>query len=286
MNRENFGKLVARLRKNLIGYDGNQMGQDEFGAICDISPRTIGTIERGEKTNLTPEILNSLATGLNLTSQERKSFFSVASGIECTLVANPAQFTQNTEQDMYRILGLLQQPSFIVDTHANIIAFNDLFLEIYGLTIEEFDNNLPNSPAKHHFLRFAFSPEFEETWRQMSYEWDSYAQACLMLFRLISFKHQADDEHHQITRAIYTSFPRFASKWQTRMMHRDFYLDTIMISLPHYQTDQILRLILSSVTGITSEGELKLYTWLPCDDRTSQLLHFLSQDRTGCHIFR
>lgn len=82
MDRKQFGKLVAALRKEQYDENGDRytqamlaeviLKQDRQTPLNDI---VIGKIERGERTILDDQTLLNLANALKLTIGERRNFF-------------------------------------------------------------------------------------------------------------------------------------------------------------------------------------------------------------------
>jgi len=89
MNRKEFGKLIAALRKEHFDEDGNRLTQAKLAKRAQQrDPQTplneiiIGKIERGERAMLDEQTLLSLADTLELTMGERREFFLAATGLD------------------------------------------------------------------------------------------------------------------------------------------------------------------------------------------------------------
>ena len=81
MDRKQFGKLVAALRKEQYDENGDRFTQSKLAElILAQDPQTplndivIGKIERGERTILDDQTLLNLADALKLTIGERRVF--------------------------------------------------------------------------------------------------------------------------------------------------------------------------------------------------------------------
>ena len=95
MNRVDFGKLVASLRKEHEDEDGRPWSRQSLAQEANaaagaelFSKDIISRIERGERI-LDQETLLALAAALQLTSGERKEFFLAASGVDNDRIARP-----------------------------------------------------------------------------------------------------------------------------------------------------------------------------------------------------
>ena len=82
MDRKEFGKLIAALRKEYFDEAGNRLTQAKLAELAQqrdpLSPLNeiiIGKIERGERAMLDDQTLISLADTLELTMGERQEFF-------------------------------------------------------------------------------------------------------------------------------------------------------------------------------------------------------------------
>ena len=89
MDRKQFGKLVAALRKEQYDENGDRCTQSKLAewaqtldATTPLNEVIIGKIERGERTILDEYTLLNLADALKLAVGERRVFFMLATGLD------------------------------------------------------------------------------------------------------------------------------------------------------------------------------------------------------------
>ena len=96
MNRKEFGKLLAVLRKQHRDTHDHLYTQAKLAEVTGLSETVISNLERGTKENL------KLANTLHLTTQERKEFILVASNVDETQI-------YRTDQVVQGILVIIQE---------------------------------------------------------------------------------------------------------------------------------------------------------------------------------
>lgn len=157
MNRRKFGQLLAALRREHRDENDYIWTQAKIAMLANLSESLIGKIERGERVNLEPSLLSSLADVLELTSRERKEFFYAATGLEAELITRDTTPSEKILRDLLDMMSRVQLPAFIVDGYADILAFNTMILKLINppkdlLATARF------VPAGCNMLRLIFAP--------------------------------------------------------------------------------------------------------------------------------
>lgn len=140
MNRENFGALIAALRKEHTDEHLRPWNQQRLAAEANksagteaFSPYIIGNIERGARA-LDQTSLVALATALRLTSGERKEFFLAASGVESWNIARPENSPEDVLNELLVRMGRTYLPAHINDSYGDVLAVNTAAHELVSLT--------------------------------------------------------------------------------------------------------------------------------------------------------
>ncbi|MGE5842322.1 MAG: helix-turn-helix domain-containing protein, partial [Deltaproteobacteria bacterium] len=82
MDRKQFGKLIAALRREQRDEHDHEYTQAKLAEVVGVSEQIIGKIERGEKITYEADLLINLAKAFRLSSPERQEFFLAAVGLE------------------------------------------------------------------------------------------------------------------------------------------------------------------------------------------------------------
>lgn len=197
MNRKEFGKLIAALRKEHIDEDGNRLTQAKLAEkVLQRDPHTplneviIGKIERGERALLDEQTLLNLADTLELTMGERREFFLAATGLDNVQIyagqISPEEILASTMQ----MLADIQLPALLVDNYLDVIAANSLLLQMYGTSQVDLYNRM-GQPAGLNLLGFIFSSDFEPQRKFMTQrQWNKFAVGNVIYFRRVTLQYR------------------------------------------------------------------------------------------------
>ena len=130
MDRKQFGKLVAALRKEHYDENGDRYTQAKLAEIIaaedsrtPLNEIVIGKIERGERTILDDQTLLNLADALKLTIGERRVFFLLATGLEHTQIYPVEAEGEAILASVVEMLGDIRLPSLLLDRYLDVLAF-------------------------------------------------------------------------------------------------------------------------------------------------------------------
>lgn len=283
MNREEFGRLVASLRKEIIDLrTGKFLIAKELASRSNLLEKTISEIERGRKMNLDPETLTSLATGLGLTSIERSAFLAAASAVDI----DPWPDIDPPDVILQELLAATQTlcvPAMIYDSYYNIIAGNSIVFALSGIeNMSDVATEEP-SPASFNLLRYIFADEL--TFRDVAGPmWKTFGRRTVQHFRATSLKYRYTDRFN----AIFTdlcNYMAFQEAW-TSSKYASGDRNTVMAEYDyiHPKYGALNYISVESVT-LTSREDLYLVTHLPRNRETIQAFEALGRE-VGLNMHR
>ncbi len=192
MQRDDFGKIVASLREDL------GLTQPQMADLAGIPFHVLSHIERGKKSNLSPEILVALADVLQLTTCERRQFFLAASGVGINEMVRPdlphtSSDTANPEKELAKLQNVanqLQVPAFVIDPFYDFVMVNRPMLALFKVNQPLIDY-LASVPRGFNSIHLTFGKGlFAQS--QMDWNWDEYAFNTMRGFRENSLRYR----HH------------------------------------------------------------------------------------------
>ena len=197
MNRKEFGKLIAALRKEHIDEDGNRLTQAKLAEkALQRDPQTplneviIGKIERGERALLDERTLLNLADTLELTMGERREFFLAATGLDNVQIYAGQTSPEEILASAMQMLADIQLPALLVDSYLDVVAANSILLQLYGTTQVDLYNRM-GQPAGLNLLGFIFSPDFEPQRKLMTrQQWNKFAVGNVIYFRRVTLQYR------------------------------------------------------------------------------------------------
>lgn len=279
MNRVDFGKLVASLRKEHENESGDSWTQEKLAQETNLaagapifSRDIICSIELG-KRNLEGRMLVALATALQLTSHERKEFFLAASGVDTSEIA----WQENDPKELYsqvmKSAESLCVPALVLDSYCNILAVNDTLLVLLALAdfpqslmIQGAKNDPPSSP---NLLRFIFSEDgSKHLFKVMGEDFSNCAYAAINAFRTFSLAYRSTQYFHDLLHELRKSrlFKRYWSEIYFR--EKAYGLNNINIDINSSSVGH-LSVFISFQTLFTKNGELHVFVLNPRNKETA-----------------
>lgn len=266
MNREEFGKLVARLRKEITDLrTGKFLTAKELATRSNLLEKTISEIERGRKMNLDPETLTNLATGLGLTSLERSALLVAASEISI----EPLPGIDPPELILQKLLTATQTlciPAMIYDSYYNIIAGNSMMVALSGIEdITSVASDNP-SPANFNLLRYIFADDL--TYREVTGpRWKSYGRRTVQQFRATSLKYRYTERFNALFVDL-CNHMAFQEAWtSSKYTNNDMHNRAAEYDYVHPKYGPLNYISVDSVT-LTGREDLFLATHIPRNRET------------------
>lgn len=285
MKKEEFGQLLATLREDL------GLTQKELGEHSGINWTVISQIERGVKRSFDSQLLFELANALELTTLERREFFLASSGLDNTqIVRQPAigvsTDTHNAEKTLEYLVALTGQillPALLVDVYSDIVAANYIMFGLFRVSTD-YVESAANTPGGFNTIRINFSRELVS--RNLITEgWHEYALTSIRTFRENSFRYRTRPYFQYLMNAFRNKdeYPLFTRYWNmVSSTEQDKELDADYFSYHHSDLGD-LKFIASPTISETYYGELFLYYYIPCDERTKQVFDEL-KNKAGAGV--
>lgn len=280
MNREQFGRLVAALRKEHYDEYGAVWTQAKLAQMADLSEPLIGNVERGSKTNLEQDLLLKLAQALNLTTGERHEFFAAASGMSADLVSRNDEQPEQTRDALLEIMGQLQLPAMLFDVFSDTLAINRA-AAVVGNAGEMFaDQVAVPKPLLFNSVYLYFAPEYDSSRRLLRPEQERFAYRMLMNFRVASLRYRAHPYFRYLLSQLMHS-ATFRIYWQqVHLVADDHLMDTLPMMMQHPQLGG-LEFAVSTMSAMTKCGALRLQCFTPLSAATAVKFQALMRDGGG-----
>ncbi|MCG2783912.1 MAG: helix-turn-helix domain-containing protein [Anaerolineae bacterium] len=280
MNRKEFGKLLAALRKSEHDEHFRQLTQRQLACLTGISEQALGNIERGDKVSLEPELLLSLARALRLSTRERHEFYLAAIGVnEEDMPARLPAASQRMDE-LFDSLCLIALPAFIVDSYDDIVAANNIILNLFEFS-EKLREIAPNIIGGYNLLRFVFS-ERSQFNSILGKGHDKYLMQSIRFFRAISLPYRASPYYEYLLSAFRKDhdmglFRHYYTRDNSESEQDDYYFENERFTLEHASFGN-LDFYSPSVAPIsTGQGNLYLIMHVPASALTVQACALLAQ---------
>ncbi|MCB0019662.1 MAG: hypothetical protein KDE09_17850 [Anaerolineales bacterium] len=275
MDRNDFGQLVAALRKEVFDEDGNRLTQKELAnRIAAERPATaltevvIGKIERGERANLEADSLQDLADALNLTMGERHTFFLLGIGLDHPQI-HPAFASEPALLDgVLQMLADIQIPALLLDHYLDIVAVNRAVLQLYQLP-SSLITQLQNLPTNLNLLTFIFSPLFQAVRAEMPADsWHRFAVGNVIYFRRVSLPYRMTPYYESLLKELRRN-REFRFFWEQALYEEK--LNFVGGESFARQSTEVgrLRYLTAPLVTLTPYGNLEIVAHIPRDAATA-----------------
>lgn len=276
MKRENFGKVCASLRRDLIDWRaGRCYTQKALAELTGIPEKAVGQIERGEKVHLPDTYLLGLADAFKLTADERHRFFAAASGVAREDIAPADQPDEGGRANLIEHARTLLHPVLLHDGLYRIVGLNSAYAAVYGLTPDYLDSISDDDPTKYHIVRHIHDPA-SPVRRVYQEKIEAVERNNVIYWRYISLIHRHDSLFEQIQTRLLDRYKTFTAVWLT-LQKRPFlppntYTRNFIANHPLFEA---LTYTIFSTRLLSRGRELFMTTLLPASDDTQQLFYEL-----------
>ncbi len=269
MDRAEFGKLIAALRKDRIDLiHGGTWSQQDLADETGLSAKIIGNIERGEKAHLEPDILVSLAEAFGLSTVERMRFYEFAASVG---KAGTLASYVPVEDVLDEVIGLAEQirlPLFVHDSFYNIVAYNYSWMRLSQLS-HEFIKLYPNVMG----LFYAPDSPFPNLFRDR----DRSRLEVMRQLRYMSLPYR----HRPRFKALFKRIARsrkFQNDWIATQVDTGDRYYTRRTHLYRHPDFGEMRFVTMTQRNYTERGSLYLSVLNPIDDKSADVFHQLARD--------
>ncbi len=290
MNREDFGKLIAALRKEHEDEDLRPWTQTMLAEEANLASGielftedTISSIERG-KRSMDQLGLQAMATALQLTSGERKEFFLAATGIDSQEIPRQENSPEEVFFELLTYLKQLHLPATLLDQYCDSLAVNHTLIELYDLASCGWTlGSQENKRFPHNEMRFIFSDEVaNHLGERMGEHWPTYAANSMMLFRTRSLRYRATEYFKELMIELKKSrlFKRYWREVYYQEKDHNFNAVDIRMNSPRWGA---ISCFTTTRIAITTAGELYLGVVVPADFDTASAFARITQE-TGAPV--
>ena len=275
MDRNDFGQLVAALRREVFDEEGNRLTQKGLANRIGVKRPTtalteavIGKIERGERANLEAESLQDLADALGLTMGERHTFFLLGIGLDQPQI-HPANESESSLLDgVLKMLADIQLPALLLDHYLDIVAVNRAVLQLYQLP-GALITQLQNLPTNLNLLTFIFSPLFQPVRAEMPPEsWHRFAVGNVIYFRRVSLPYRMTPYYGSLLKELRRN-REFRFFWEQALYEEK--LSFVGGEFFARQSTEVgrLRYLTTPLVTLTPYGNLEIIAHIPRDTATA-----------------
>jgi len=273
MNRKEFGKLLAALRKNRYDEHYRQITQRKLAEQSGLSEHVLGKLERGEKISLEPDLLLALARSLGLSTRERREFFLAAIGLNEQDMPASQPSPAAIFDELFDSLTQISLPAFIVDSYDDIVAANHIILSLFEFS-EELRKIAPNIVGGYNVLRFVFS-ERSKFHSLLDQEHEKYLMQSIRFFRAISLPCRASPYYEYLISAFkkdrdMARFNHYYHRDMDAYHQDDYYFESERFTFCHPGLGELAFYSPSIFPVATSHGSLYLVAYIPASVVTIQ----------------
>ncbi len=279
MGNQEFGKLLAALRKQNLNEYGKTWNREELGKYIHISPHQLGRLERGTRKHLDTETLQLLADAFNLTTLERKELFFAAVGVSEDEIVNPDDSQTKLElKKLLSTLKMLQTPAFLVDDYADIVASNRMTMRLYQAN-EEYMEKSGDGYAAFNLLKFVYD-DASGYKKAVGAAWEDMAKRNINYFRRVSLRQRHKLYFKKILNEL-RRIEKFDVHWYEVIRAPtciDSVYDIFKWNHPFYGQ---IHLVFTEATLPTCYGNLYLFTYCPMDITTAKVFLEIAREAGG-----
>jgi len=274
-----LGKIIAELRKQTRTENGKSWTRKELGEYLHLTTHQVGRLERGERKYLDMGTLRLLADAFKLTPLERKELlFAAASAMKEHPQQSKQADSKSALNHLIETLSKMQNPAFILDEYADIVAANSQILILYRVN-PEFISKGGKTPAGYNLLKFIYSSESGYK-TAVGASWEKLAKRNIHFFRRVSLRKRHKPYFKKILNELHKE-KEFGVHWHAMHIapqHYDSIYDTLKWDDPHYGPVEVI-LIESAIP--TYSGNLYLFTYIPADQKTTLLFNETAKTISG-----
>jgi hypothetical protein len=281
MDRKQFGKLVAALRKEQYDDNGDRYTQSKLAdVILEQDPQTplneivLGKIERGERTILDDQTLLNLADALKLTIGERRSFFMLATGLDHLQIYPAVETAGEILAPVLEMLGDIRLPALLLDRYLDVVAVNGLLLQLYQMSQIDLAQQA-GKPGGTNLLNFIFSKAFAEARAQMPPPvWHRFAVGNVIYFRRMTLPYRMTPYFGELFAHLHKN-REFRWFWEQVFYEEKLYF----VGGESFQMAALagrFRFLTAPLVTHTPYGNLEILTHIPRDGETAVSFHQMS----------
>lgn len=281
MDHKTFGKIVAALRREQVSFlSGHSWLQRDLAAETGLTPRIVGRIERGSQARLDGDVLQKLANSFELTSLERREFFSMACEVMDNEIVRRDLCSKDVFDEVWELLEEICAPAFITDPFGDLVGVNRCMLAFHNLDLTILHDIKTKYGSVNHLAMILDS---ETPMRQrLGYNWHPIALANLQQWRVTTLRYRHTPRFREILSSL-AACPEFRVLWADHYGHERAIDDCSRLRkcvYTHGVHGPVTYTVLTN-TSLTTHGDLYLSVFVPQNIVTTKLFQGLARKHTG-----
>ena len=274
MAHETFGKIVAALRKEQVDFaTGRRWSQQKLADQTGLTKRIVSKIERGRQARLEGEVLQELARAFELTSLERREFFSLASLSSDRAIVRADLDHREVFERAWASLSAIGLPAFLMDTFGNVVGINRAMIAFHGCNMAQI-NAAKGSAEGVNLLGLLFAQDAPLR-RVLGNGWHSNAMTEMRHWRAMTLRYRHTEQFQQLYTAL-AALPDFSIFWSaTRERLQDINSRLHSHVYTHRVHGPVGYTVFTDVS-LSDHGDLYLSAYVPQDRGTIELFQRLA----------
>lgn len=224
--------------------------REEVAALANVSSTWYTWLEQGRDISVSPLVLDSVATALRLTSDERKYIFALARDTGSP-ASTPKDEVPDISPSLSRMIAELRCcPAVISDRRCNIVAWN----AAAGRVFMEFGNIAAD---ERNMIRLLFA---RREFRRLAVNWESFATEYLAMFRAYYGQYADDEWYERFLEEMSAAYPEFNRLWSAGNVS---YAPEVLLEFRHANAGKMLFQLTSLHVHGNADLRCSIYTPAP-----------------------
>lgn len=178
--------------------------REEVAQMAGVSHTWYTWLEQGREIAVSSSVLESIASALRLTVDERKYLFSLARETSATVGVSPDELPQVSPSLRMILRELTYCPTIISDRRCHIVGWNEAASHVF-LDFER----IP--PEERNMIRLVFA---RKEFQRLAINWEQFASGYLAIFRAYYGQYVEDEWYERFLAEMRTIHPDFNRLWE------------------------------------------------------------------------
>lgn len=239
--------------------------REEVAQLANVSSTWYTWLEQGRNIKVSASVLDSVATALQLTVDERKYLYALA--LEGgTAVSQLKDELPEISPSIKRILQELRTcPTIISDRHCHIVGWNQaashVFLDFEHIPFEQ-----------RNMIRLLFT---RKEFQRLAVNWEHFVSGFLAIFRAYYGQYFEDEWYEQFLQEMKRVHPKFIPLWEQNQVSS---APEVLIEFRHAKAGKMLFHLTSLQVHGSTDLRCSVYTPTPDSSTESKLLQLMEHE--------
>lgn len=199
----------------LISYGGRRrvagLRREELAQLAGVSPSYYARLEQGQSRHASDEVLDAIASALELTTPEREHLHALAAAAARRPASRPA-VVEHADPALVELLEAVPEvPALVLGRRSDVLAWNPMGHALLAGNQEREAARVPGRRANMTELVF-----LDPDTRELYADWDRKARAVVGNLRLVAGAHPDDRALAALIGRLTMASPEFAGLWADR----------------------------------------------------------------------